>query len=55
MDMERSESLDMFETDLWRAMASYEFFLVCDGERLGITGASVESSVAGVDGIELLK
>lgn len=28
-----SDSLDMRETDRWRAMASYEFFLVCEGDR----------------------
>ena len=34
----RPESRDIWEMERWRAMASYEFFLVCDGERLGITG-----------------
>lgn len=43
VETELSESRDMRETDLWRAMASYEFFLVCDGERLGITGGSAST------------
>lgn len=28
-----SESLDIREMDRWRAMASYEFFLVWEGDR----------------------
>jgi hypothetical protein len=35
-----SESLDMCEIDRWRARASIEFCLVCEGDRLGIAGAS---------------
>jgi hypothetical protein len=40
LETELSDSRDMREMDLWRAIASYEFFLVCEGERLGITGGS---------------
>lgn len=41
VDTESSESLDMRETERERAMASYEFFLVWDGDRLGIAGGSI--------------
>lgn len=37
-DMVRSESLDICDMDRWRASASSEFFLVCEGERLGMLG-----------------
>ena len=39
VETERSESLDIWEMERWRARASYEFFLVCDGDRFGIAGA----------------
>lgn len=40
----------MRETDRWRAMASYEFFLVREGERWGMAGASVSLGDVVVDG-----
>ena len=37
---------DMRETERWRLRASKEAFLVCDGARWGITGASCLATVA---------
>lgn len=39
LGLEEPDSLDMRDTERLRANASIEFFLVCDGDRLGIAGA----------------
>lgn len=39
----------MRETDCWRAKALYEFFLLREGERWGMAGASVSLGDVVVD------